>query len=108
MFWSLTIFYALFNLSFQASVVSLSILNAAIVVTPAPLARPPPFLFGLFGNSAESEYLSENDEIAADYLSEDIPPEDLAARPPSEAGSVDFKKFPFLSQLLYTLYEILG
>ena len=96
--------------SFQVSAISISLLNAAIVNT-MPMARPSPFFnfFGLFANSAEPEYLTESDEITADYLDDDdIAPEDLAARPPSEARSVDFKKFPFLSQLLYTFYEILG
>ena len=106
------IFHNIFCFSFQASVISLGILlNTAVIVNPVPVARPRPFfpLLRLFGNSEEPpEYLSESDEIAADYLDDDdIAPEDFSGRPPSEARRVDFKNFPFLSQLLFTLYDIL-
>ena len=97
------------NLSFQVSLITLSILNA-VLVNSVPFPKPRPFFFDLlFGNSNEPEYLSRSDEItAADYLNDDIAPEDFSARPPSEARSIDAKRFPFLSQLLFILYEGLG
>ena len=108
-----TIFSVISTPSFQASVISLGIIltTANTNPVPVPVARPRPFFpfLRVFGNSDEpNEYLSESDEIAADYLNDDdIAPEDFSGRPPSEARRVDFKNFPFLSQLLFTLYEIL-
>ena len=52
--------------------------------------------------------MASRDEVtAADYLASEEEEEDFSGRPPSEAGSVDSKRFPMLSQLLYLLYEIL-
>ena len=51
--------------------------------------------------------MASRDEVtAADYLASEEE-EDFSGRPPSEARSVDSKRFPMLSQLLYLLYEIL-
>ena len=50
--------------------------------------------------------MASRDEVtAADYLAPEEE-EDFSGRPPSEARSVDSKRFPTLSQLLYVLFEI--